>query len=87
MNKIKEYKLYSTPTCGYCHILKDWLAANNVEFTEINVAADPAKGMEMVQKTGQMGVPVSIITFADKKMPEAVILGFDQTKISQTLGL
>lgn len=85
MVQIKEFKIYSTPACGYCHMLKDWLTEHKVGFMDINVAADPKRGMEMVQKTGQMGVPVSVIKFADGK--EEVILGFDQQRIAKILGL
>ncbi|MEA1909620.1 MAG: glutaredoxin domain-containing protein [Patescibacteria group bacterium] len=88
MHKIKEFKIYSTPTCGYCHMLKDWLTEKNIPYTDIDVAADPAQGAQMVQKSGQMGVPVSIVTFEDEKQnPEAVVLGFDQDKIAQILGI
>ena len=85
MARLKEYKIFSTPTCGYCHLLKDWLNEKKIAFTDINVAADPAKGVEMIKKTGQMGVPVSIILFDDGK--EEVILGFDQERIAKILGL
>ena len=85
MAQLKEYKIYSTPNCGYCHMLKDWLTEKKISFTDINVAADPSKGMEMIQKTGQMGVPVSVISFADGK--EEIVLGFDQQRIAKILGL
>ncbi|HAR54830.1 TPA: NrdH-redoxin [Patescibacteria group bacterium] len=85
MAQIKEFKIYSTPTCGYCHMLKEWLTEKKVAFTDINVAADPARGVEMIQKTGQMGVPVSVISFEDGK--EEVVLGFDQERIAKILGL
>ncbi|MFH1088558.1 MAG: glutaredoxin domain-containing protein [Patescibacteria group bacterium] len=85
MQKISEYLIYSTPACGYCHMLKDWLTEHKVDFTDVNVAADPKRGMEMVQKTGQMGVPVSVIKFSNSK--EEVILGFDRDRISRLLNL
>jgi len=85
MIKLKEYRIYSTPSCGYCHMLKDWLTEKKIPFTDLNVAADPSKGMEMIQKTGQMGVPVSIIVFDDGK--EEIVLGFDQNRIAKILGL
>jgi len=85
MHKIKEFIIYSTPNCGYCHMLKDWLTEKKISFTDINVAIDPNRGVEMVQKTGQMGVPVSVIKFADGK--EEVILGFDREKIAKILSL
>ena len=85
MAKLKEYRIFSTPTCGYCHMLKDWLTEHKVDFTDVNVATDPKRGMEMVQKTGQMGVPVSVIKFADGR--EEVILGFDRDRLSRLLNL
>ena len=66
-------------------MLKDWLTEKKIPFTDLNVAADPSKGMEMIQKTGQMGVPVSIIVFDDGK--EEIVLGFDQNRIAKILGL
>jgi len=83
MQKISEYLIYSTPACGYCHMLKDWLTEHKVGFIDVNVATDPKRGVEMVQKTGQMGVPVSVIKFADGK--EEVVLGFDRDRLSKIL--
>ncbi len=73
-------EVYSTPTCMYCNLLKDFLKENGVEYTEINVAEDEEKRNYIVEKSGQMGVPVTIIG-------EEVIIGFNQAKISETLGL
>lgn len=50
--------VYSTPTCPYCKLAKEYLAEKGIEYQEINVAADPAAANEMVKKSGQMGVPV-----------------------------
>lgn len=66
-------------------MLKDWLKEKGVAFTDINVAADPKMGVEMIKKTGQMSVPVSIISFDDKH--EEIVLGFDQERISRILNL
>ena len=73
-------EVYSTPTCMYCNLLKDFLKENNVEYTEINVAEDEDKRNYIVEKSGQMGVPVTIIG-------DEVIVGFNQAKITETLGL
>ena len=73
-------EVYSTPTCMYCNLLKDFLKENKVEFTEINVAEDEDKRNYIVEKSGQMGVPVTIIG-------DEVIVGFNQAKISEVLGL
>ncbi|MFW6230995.1 MAG: glutaredoxin family protein [Nanoarchaeota archaeon] len=72
--------VYSTPTCPHCTNAKQFLKEHNIEFEEINVAEDREKAQEMVQKSGQMGVPVIEI---DGKM----IVGFDQGKMEEVLGL
>jgi len=64
-------------------MLKDWLTEHKVGFIDVNVATDPKRGVEMVQKTGQMGVPVSVISFDDGK--EEVVLGFDRDRLSKIL--
>jgi len=81
----KKYIIYSTPTCSYCRLLKEWLSSKGVTFDSVDVASDPMRGQEMIQKTGQMGVPVSIITMPDGR--EEIILGFDQARIASLLGL
>jgi glutaredoxin 3 len=70
--------VYSTPTCPYCNMVKDYLKEQNIEFADINVAEDQAKGQEMVQKSGQMGVPVIDID-------GTIIVGFDKPKIEEAL--
>jgi len=77
---MKNVKVYSTPTCPYCIKVKHYLKDNNVAFEDINVAADQAKGEEMVQKSGQMGVPVLDIE-------GKIIVGFDRDEIKKELGI
>ena len=80
-----QVTIYSTPTCTYCHMAKEYFKENNVEFTEVDVAADQSKAEEMVEKSGQMGVPVIIIKGDDGK--EEVLVGFDKDKLAQLLGI
>ncbi len=75
---MKKVKVYSTPTCVYCITLKKFLEDKNVEFEEINVAADEDAAKEMVEASGQMGVPVVDIE-------GEIIVGFDKEKISNAL--
>lgn len=70
--------VYSTNACSYCVQLKDWLKEKNIKFEEINVSEDKEKAMEMVEKTGQMGVPVTEI---DGKF----VVGFDKEKLKKLL--
>ena len=72
--------IYSTPTCHFCHMAKEFFKANNVAYTEHDVAGDLEKRKEMVEKSGQMGVPVILIG-------EELTVGFDKPKIAQLLGI
>jgi len=76
----KKATIYSTPTCHFCHAAKEFFTANNVEFTDHDVAADVEKRQEMIELTGQMGVPVI-------KIGEDVVIGFDEAKIKELLGI
>ena len=72
--------IYSTPTCVYCNMAKTFFKANNLEYTEHNVASDLAKRKEMIDKTGQMGVPVIEVN-------GEIIIGFDEEKLREKLGV
>jgi len=72
--------IYSTPTCVYCNAAKVFFKNKGVEYTEHNVAADQEKRKEMIEKSGQMGVPVIDID-------GQLIVGFNQPKIKQLLGI
>ena len=75
-----EVTIYSTPTCVYCNAAKKFFSQNNVAYTEYNVAEDQERRKEMIEKSGQMGVPVIGI---DGNM----VVGFNQPKIKQLLGI
>lgn len=73
-------KVYSIPTCPYCVTLKKFLKEKGVEFVDIDVSADSKALDEMVDKSGQMGVPVVNI---DGK----IVVGFDRDKILELLNI
>ncbi len=75
-----KVKVYSTPVCPYCVTVKCFLTKHGIEFQEINVAEDEEARNDMVERTGQMGVPVVEI---DGQM----IIGFDKAKISELLSI
>ena len=77
MNKIT---IYSTPTCHFCHMAKDFFTAKGFPYEDFNVAFDTEKRKEMMDKSGQMGVPV--ITIDDK-----IVVGFNKPKILEILGI
>ena len=72
--------VYSTPSCPYCIKAKEFLKENNIEFENIDVSSDQEKAQEMIDKTGQMGVPVIDIE-------GQLIVGFDKAAITKALGL
>ena len=74
----KNVKVYSTPSCPWCRKAKEYLVEKGVQFTDLDVSQDRSKLQEMVELTGQRGVPVIII---DNEQ----IVGFDQQKIDQAL--
>jgi len=70
--------VYSTSSCPYCVMAKDYLSSKGVKFVDYNVGADRARAMEMIKKSGQMGVPVLDIK-------GRVIVGFDRPRIDAAL--
>ena len=73
-----KVKVYSTPTCPWCQKVKEFLTEKKVEFEDINVADDEKARSEMIEKSGQMGVPVVMIG-------EKIIVGFDKDAIEAEL--
>jgi len=75
-----KVKVYSTNTCPWCVKAKDFLKSHKVIFEEINVGENQEAAQEMIEKTGQMGVPVIEI---DGK----IVIGFNEAKLKQLLKL
>lgn len=72
--------IYSTKTCPYCKMAKEFFKSNGIEFEEIDVSEDQEKAKEMFEKSGQMGVPVIDID-------GQIVVGFDEDKVIKILGL
>ncbi|OHA20040.1 MAG: NrdH-redoxin [Candidatus Taylorbacteria bacterium RIFCSPHIGHO2_01_FULL_45_63] len=77
---MKKVSIYSTPTCTYCNMSKEFFKEHNIPFENFDVSTDLVKRKEMIQKSGQMGVPV---IFVDDQM----IIGFDKPRLSKALGV
>jgi len=75
-----KVKVYSTPTCPYCHAAKDFLKENKIAFEDIDVSKDHDQAQEMIEKSGQMGVPVIDIN-------GTIIVGFDKAAMKKALKL
>ena len=76
----KKVTVYSTPTCPFCVRAKQFLKENNILYTDIDVSSDQAKAQEMIDRSGQMGVPVIDVE-------GTIIVGFDKDKIKEALGI
>ncbi|PIT96610.1 NrdH-redoxin [Candidatus Campbellbacteria bacterium CG10_big_fil_rev_8_21_14_0_10_35_52] len=77
---VKNIIIYSTPTCHFCQMAKEFFKEKDIEYTNYDVSTDMEKREEMIKKSGQMGVPV---IFIDNEM----MIGFDRDKISSALGI
>jgi glutaredoxin 3 len=75
---MKNVTIYTTPTCGFCHMAKNWMKEKGINYEEIDVSTNPSAAQEMVSKSGQMGVPV-IDVEGD------ITVGFDRPKLEQIL--
>jgi len=73
-----KIKIYCTPNCIYCNMTKDYLKEKGLKFKEIDVSVDHAAATEMIEKSGQMGVPVIDID-------GELVIGFDKPKIEEVL--
>jgi len=81
--KVKKVRLYVTTSCPYCKMEASFLDQNKVDYDYVLVDLDRNAAQEMVQKTGQMGVPVTEIVYENGD--EEYIIGFDKSKLSQIL--
>ncbi len=80
MDQTKTVAIYSTPTCHFCQLTKEFFAEHGVEFTNHDVSKDLERRQEMFNITNQMGVPVTVIG-------DDVVIGFDKAKLSELLGI
>lgn len=76
--------IYSTPTCPYCKMAKEFLDEHSIEYKDIDVSVDQKAAELMVEKSGQMGVPVITI---EKDDSETILLGFDKEKLAAEVGV
>jgi len=75
-----KIKVYSTPACPWCKVAKDFLASHDINFEDIDVSVDQKAAQYMIEKSGQMGVPV--IEIDDK-----IIIGFNKPVLEEILGV
>lgn len=79
-----QITIYSTQTCPYCHMLKQYLDSKDVKYEEVLIDMDPSRAMESMDTCGSMGVPCTHIKLDDGT--EEKILGFDKDRFDKVLG-
>ena len=85
---MKNVSIYSTPSCHFCVLAKDYFKANNVVYTEYDVATNLKNREEMISKSGQMGVPVIFVDDPSNSSGQAeMIVGFDERRLKELLGI
>ncbi len=77
---MKKVTIYSTPTCHYCNLAKGYFDENGVKYEAFDVSSNLEKRKEMMEKSGQLGVPVILID-------NEIIVGFDKSRLAEMLGI
>lgn len=77
--------IYSTATCGFCKMLKSYLLSKDIKFSELKADEDQNLARELYEKSGQLGVPFTVIEKEDGSTEN--ILGFDRARVDAALGL
>jgi len=77
---MKPVVIYTTQTCGYCKMAKEFFQKNNIQYSEYDVGADLARREEMIAKSGQLGVPVILVG-------DEIVIGFNKPKLMELLGV
>ncbi|MBP6857806.1 MAG: glutaredoxin family protein [Candidatus Pacebacteria bacterium] len=75
---MKEVTIYSTESCHYCQLAKQYFKEHNIAYTEHNVGADAEKRKEMIELSGQLGVPVI-------RVDDTVLVGFQEKMLEELL--
>ena len=77
-NSTKKVEIFSTTSCHFCHMAKEWLTEKGIPYEDYNVGENPERRKEMVEITGQLGVPVI-------RVGEDVMVGFNQEQLAKIL--
>mgnify|MGYP003586443021 CR=1 FL=1 len=77
---VKSIIMYTTTTCAYCVMVKKWLKMKKLEFTEVNIDEQPERAQEAFEISGQMAVPVTVVTKDDDT--QDVIVGYNIAKLA-----
>ena len=77
---VKNITIYTTNTCGYCGMVKKWLGTKDLSYDEVNLDTNPERAQEAIDLSGQMAVPVTVITKDDDS--KEVVVGYNIAKLA-----
>lgn len=80
----KKITIFTTNTCAYCHMVKKWLGHKGLEYEEVNVDEEPERRQEAFEASGQLAVPVTVITKEDDS--KQVVVGYNLAKLAPAIG-
>lgn len=75
---MNQILIYTTPTCHFCYLAKEYFKSKGITYDEVDLAKHPERGQELIQKSGQLGVPVIEIN-------SKIVVGFDRPQIDSLL--
>jgi glutaredoxin 3 len=76
----KDITIYTTDTCAYCLMVKKWLTSKKISYSEVNLDEHPERTKEAIDISGQMAVPVTVVTKQDDS--KVVIVGYNLAKLA-----
>ena len=76
----KDITIYTTNTCGYCVMVKKWLTAKGHTYSEVNLDEQPERTQEALAVSGQLAVPVTVVTKQDDS--QEIIVGYNLAKLA-----
>ncbi|MDB5164103.1 MAG: glutaredoxin [Candidatus Saccharibacteria bacterium] len=77
---VKNITIFTTNTCAYCGMVKKWLAAKGLAYEEVNLEQNPERQAEAMQVSGQLAVPVTVVTRQDDT--QSVVVGFNLAQLA-----
>ena len=77
---VKDITIYTTNTCAYCVMVKKWLGSKEIKYNEVNLDEHPERAKEPLELTGQLAVPVTVVTKEDDS--KEVIVGYNLAKLA-----
>ncbi len=80
---VKNITIFTTNTCAYCVMVKKWLGAKGYRYEEVNLDVNPERQQEAFEMSGQMAVPVTVVTKQDDS--KEVVVGYNLSKLAPAL--